>query len=98
MPSIKITRDGENFIGPLTEMVSILHCTSNYPARDEAVNLNAILTLKKEFNLPIGYSDHTEELLFQLAVAIGAQFLKSTLLLIKICLDQTIGLQLMEML
>jgi sialic acid synthase SpsE len=54
-------------------MLSILHCTSNYPASDETVNLNAILTLKKEFNLPIGYSDHTEGIIVSVAaVAIGA--------------------------
>ncbi len=37
----------------------LLHCTSNYPTRFEDVNLNAMDTLKKIFNVPIGYSDHT---------------------------------------
>lgn len=75
--TIKISRDEENFIEPLFKMVSILHCTSNYPASDEAVNLNAILTLKKEFNLPIGYSDHTEGIIVSVAaVAIGATIIE----------------------
>jgi N,N'-diacetyllegionaminate synthase len=39
--------------------VSILHCTSNYPAPYEDVNLKAMETLKKSFNKVIGYSDHT---------------------------------------
>lgn len=39
--------------------IILLHCTSNYPARLEDVNLRAMLTLKEEFDLQIGYSDHT---------------------------------------
>lgn len=39
--------------------IILLHCTSNYPAKLEDVNLRAMLTLKKEFGLHIGYSDHT---------------------------------------
>jgi N-acetylneuraminate synthase/N,N'-diacetyllegionaminate synthase len=39
--------------------IILLHCTSNYPASLESVNLRAMTTLKKEFRVPIGYSDHT---------------------------------------
>jgi pseudaminic acid synthase len=41
--------------GPLL----LLHCCSAYPATAEAVNLNAIDTLKHAFQLPVGFSDHT---------------------------------------
>lgn len=37
----------------------LLHCTSNYPTSYGDVNLNAMLTLKNAFKLPVGYSDHT---------------------------------------
>lgn len=51
----------------------LLHCTSSYPTRYEDVNLKAIVTMSKEFNLPVGYSDHTEGELVSLgAVALGA--------------------------
>ena len=40
--------------------ISLLHCTTNYPCPYDSVNLNAIDTLRKEYNLPIGYSDHTK--------------------------------------
>ena len=40
--------------------ITLLHCTTNYPCPMEDVNLNAIDTLRKEYNLPIGYSDHTK--------------------------------------
>lgn len=37
----------------------LLHCVSSYPAPIEQVNLRAMLTLKREFGLPVGFSDHT---------------------------------------
>lgn len=57
----------------LTENVVILHCTSNYPAEYQNVNLKAMLTLGSTFNLPVGYSDHTlGKLVPTMAVAMGA--------------------------
>lgn len=38
----------------------LLHCTTDYPIRIEDANLNAINTLRDEFGLCVGYSDHTE--------------------------------------
>jgi N-acetylneuraminate synthase len=40
--------------------VTLLHCTSSYPAPAESVNLRAMDTLARTFGLPVGYSDHTE--------------------------------------
>lgn len=40
--------------------VALLHCTSNYPAPVEDVNLKVINTMSQAFNKIIGYSDHTE--------------------------------------
>lgn len=48
--------------------ITLLHCTTNYPCPMEDVNLNAIDTLRKEYNLSVGYSDHTKGI----EVAIGA--------------------------
>lgn len=39
--------------------ITVLHCTTNYPCPYEDVNLNAMLTLRNAFHLPVGYSDHT---------------------------------------
>lgn len=51
----------------------LLHCTSNYPTEYEDVNLRAMATLRKKFNLPIGYSDHTKGIEVAIAaVAMGA--------------------------
>lgn len=45
--------------GLLRDKVTLLHCTSDYPARFEDVHLRAMQTLADRFELPIGYSDHT---------------------------------------
>jgi len=57
--------------------LTLLHCVSNYPARIEDVNLNAIKTMKLAFGLPIGYSDHTMGIEIPVAaVAIGARVIE----------------------
>ena len=35
-----------------------MHCVSNYPCSKKSLNLKVIETLKKEFNFPVGFSDH----------------------------------------
>ena len=53
--------------------ITLLHCTTEYPAPFEEVNLNAIKTLKEAFKLKVGYSDHTKGIVVALgAVALGA--------------------------
>lgn len=53
--------------------ITILHCTTEYPTPYKDVNLNAMNTIKKEFNVPVGYSDHTKGIEIPVAaVAIGA--------------------------
>tara|TARA_B110001454_G_scaffold216225_1_gene239100 strand:- start:1076 stop:2110 length:1035 start_codon:yes stop_codon:yes gene_type:complete len=57
--------------------LAILHCVSNYPASPEEINLNAIMTLKKEFDVPIGFSDHSKGKEIALgAVAMGANLIE----------------------
>jgi N,N'-diacetyllegionaminate synthase len=53
--------------------ITLLHCTTEYPAPFEDVNLNAMDTLRKEFGLKVGYSDHTRGICVPVAaVAKGA--------------------------
>ncbi|MCK5044569.1 N-acetylneuraminate synthase [Candidatus Parcubacteria bacterium] len=53
--------------------IILLHCTTNYPCPLEEANLRAIQTMEKEFNLPVGYSDHTSGIMVSVtAVATGA--------------------------
>ena len=54
--------------------VVILHCVSQYPAKPENINLKSLLTLKRIFDCPIGFSDHTETIYAPIAaVALGAK-------------------------
>ena len=55
----------------LTEKVTLLHCTTEYPAPLEDVNLAAMDTLRQAFGLPVGYSDHTVG--FSVSIAAAAR-------------------------
>ncbi len=57
----------------LRQRVTLLHCTTEYPAPLEDVNLRAMAFMREAFGLPVGYSDHTEGLAVPTAaVALGA--------------------------
>lgn len=43
----------------LKEKVTILHCTTEYPAPLQDINLKAMDTIASAFKLPVGYSDHS---------------------------------------
>ena len=79
-----ILSTGMSEISELIEAVSVLnsagcetpillHCVSNYPANAAEVNLRAMQTMHAAFDLPVGFSDHTEGIDISLAaVALGA--------------------------
>lgn len=70
---IRSARQRHGFGGNLQDFVTVLHCTSNYPAQTSDVHLRAMTTIAKETGLPIGYSDHTLGLAVSTAaVALGA--------------------------
>jgi len=59
------------------DQLAILHCVSNYPAKPEETNLNAISTLKDKFDVPVGLSDHTIGSMISIgAVAMGANLIE----------------------
>lgn len=61
----------------LRDRVTLLHCTTEYPAPFGEVNLRAMDTLAVAFGLPVGYSDHTPGIHVSLAaVARGAQVIE----------------------
>ncbi len=56
-----------------TTDITLLHCTTEYPAPYDSVNLKAMQTLQKEFDYNVGYSDHTNGIEIPVAaVAMGA--------------------------
>ena len=53
--------------------LTILHCNTEYPTPMEDVNLNAMLTIRDELGVRVGYSDHTLGIDIPVAaVALGA--------------------------
>jgi len=70
----------------LRDRVTLLHCTTEYPAPPESINLRAMDTLRDAFGLPVGLSDHSEGLAAALAaVARGATVIEKHM-----TLDQTL--------
>ena len=51
------------------EEIVLLHCTTSYPAPVMSVNLRAMETLRCAFQVPVGYSDHTEGITIPIAAA-----------------------------
>ncbi|SFK81439.1 N-acetylneuraminate synthase [Paenibacillus sp. 1_12] len=74
-----ISEEGQNTLGRL---VTLLHATTDYPARFEDANLRALHTLSAAFRLPIGLSDHTEGIAVPIAAAaLGASVIEKHLTL-----------------
>ena len=61
------------FSGTKKENITILHTNTEYPTPMEDVNLKAMQTIAKTFNISVGYSDHTLGIEVPIAaVAMGA--------------------------
>ena len=62
--------------------ITVLHCTTEYPAPLDEVNLSAIQSIRQAFGLPVGYSDHTDGIVIPIAaVAMGATVIEKHLTL-----------------
>ena len=59
--------------GTSKDNITVLHANTMYPTPMEDVNLNAMITMQKEFDVAVGYSDHTLGIEVDIAaVAMGA--------------------------
>lgn len=57
--------------------ICVLHCTSSYPAPMSDINLSAMLHIREELNVAIGYSDHSLGVEIPIAaVALGAKIIE----------------------
>ena len=57
--------------------ITVLHCNTEYPTPYKDVNLKAMITIKKAFNIKVGYSDHTHGIEIPIAsVAMGAEIIE----------------------
>lgn len=56
---------------------ALLHCVSSYPAPVKQVHLRAMETMRRQFGVPVGYSDHTLGIEVPLAAAaLGARIIE----------------------
>lgn len=68
------------------DQITLLHCTTSYPCDFKDVHLHAMETLRKTFNLPVGYSDHT----LGTEVAVAAAALGAVMIEKHITLDRSL--------
>ncbi len=60
-----------------TSDITLLHCNTQYPTPISDVNLLAMVSMKEEFQLPVGYSDHTQGIGIPIAAtALGASVIE----------------------
>ena len=70
---ISETRKSLGLREPLPARLTLLHCTSSYPAELPDINLRAMTTMREAIGLPVGYSDHSLGIFVCIAaVALGA--------------------------
>jgi N-acetylneuraminate synthase len=61
----------------LKEKVTLLHCTTEYPAPLIDINLCAMETMRSAFGLKVGYSDHSQGIVIPIAAAaLGATIIE----------------------
>lgn len=77
MDEIQSALDVLEAAGTGRQQVTVLHCTTEYPAPMAEVNLRAMLTIRDAFGVAIGYSDHTQGIEVAIAaVALGASVIE----------------------
>ena len=69
-------------VGTSRDLVTVLHCTTEYPAPLDDVNLLAMRSISQAFGVSVGYSDHTDGIAVSTAaVALGASIIEKHLTL-----------------
>ena len=69
-------------VGTSRNQITVLHCTTEYPAPLDEVNLRAMHTISQSFGVAVGYSDHTDGISVPIAaVAMGASVIEKHLTL-----------------
>lgn len=64
-------------VGTPRNLITVLHCTTEYPAPMAEVNLQAMVSIKAALGVEVGYSDHTLGIEIPIAaVALGARVIE----------------------
>ena len=76
MATVKEIKEALIILNKDFKNLTLMHCTSDYPAHLKDLNLNFIHRLKK-FGYPVGYSDHSTSLITpSIAVSLGCQIVE----------------------
>jgi len=71
---IEVALEAIEQAGTPRHLVTVLHCTTEYPAPMVDVNLRAMVSMKSALGVEVGYSDHTPGIEIPVAaVALGAR-------------------------
>ena len=63
--------------GTARDLITVLHCHTEYPTSMRDVNLRAMITIREAFGVAVGYSDHTLGIEVPIAaVALGAKVIE----------------------
>lgn len=83
MASLAEIENAVNLIESCNNKKIIIHqCPSGYPAYLESINLNMIKTLKRMFDYPIAFSDHTPGATMDIAaISLGVNLIEKTITL-----------------
>lgn len=77
MDEIRAAIDALEQAGTPKARITVLHCTTEYPAPMAEVNLRAMLSIQNAFGVDVGYSDHTTGIEVAIAaVAMGASVIE----------------------
>lgn len=68
----------DGFVETGNDKLILMQCTAAYPAPLDSLNVRAIFSLKDEFGIPVGFSDHSRDPLVGpvSAVAVGANIIE----------------------
>ncbi|MBL8643829.1 MAG: N-acetylneuraminate synthase family protein, partial [Rhodospirillaceae bacterium] len=81
---LEVKRAVEIVRGAGNENCVLLQCTTNYPSPAKDANLRAMVTMRDQLDVPVGYSDHTQtDTSCVAAVALGACVIEKHLTLDK---------------
>jgi N,N'-diacetyllegionaminate synthase len=72
--------------GLTKDMITVLHCTTEYPTPMQEVNLRAMQSIQEKFGVTVGYSDHT----IGIEVSVGAVALGASVIEKHFTLDPTL--------
>lgn len=77
MAEVEATLAALEQAGTVRSRITVLHCTTEYPAAMADVNLRAMLTMQDRLGVAVGYSDHTPGIEIPVAaVALGATLIE----------------------